>query len=78
MSQESKSLTQLAAEFKVHRNTMKRWLKPILKDLNLSSKRKLLLPWQVEMIYKLLDNPNNDSEKNSDNIELAKEDYNIL
>jgi len=51
-----KSLTQIANEYNIHRNTLKKWLKPIMKELRIN-KQRLLKPWQVELIYNFLDKP---------------------
>ena len=52
-----KSLVQIAAEYKIHPNTLRNWIKPIIPQLQLSNKRRLLLPWQVEMIHNFLGGP---------------------
>ena len=53
MSQILKTFSQIADEYGIHSNTLRRWIKPIKKDLKLNN-RKLLLPWQIDMIYKFL------------------------
>jgi transposase-like protein len=61
-----KTLKQIAQEYGVHRNTLKKWIAPIEEYLNLGGRR-ILLKWQVEKIYDLLDRP----EENQD--ELSKQ-----
>jgi DNA-binding CsgD family transcriptional regulator len=51
-----KTLKQIAMEYGVHRNTLTKWIKPIEAKLKLGNRR-ILLEWQVQMIYKLLDSP---------------------
>ncbi len=51
-----KTLQQIADEYGVHRNTIRKWIKPIRSYLQLTSRRSLL-PWQVELIYDFLDYP---------------------
>lgn len=63
MPKESKTLTQLADEYRVHRNTMRRWLIPILPELNVPKRRRLFLPWQVKIIYKFLERPSFSKKK---------------
>ncbi|HBS88193.1 MAG: hypothetical protein A2W91_05035 [Bacteroidetes bacterium GWF2_38_335] len=48
-----KTLSQIASEYVIHINTLRRWIKPIKNDLKLNN-RKLLLPWQVEMVSRFL------------------------
>ncbi|HBS86898.1 MAG: hypothetical protein A2W91_12770 [Bacteroidetes bacterium GWF2_38_335] len=50
----SKTLSQIASEYGIHINILRRWIKPIKNDLKLNN-RKLLLPWQVEIINNFLD-----------------------
>lgn len=57
MSGTVKTLSQLASEYGVHISTMRRWILPIKEKLKLNSKRRLLLPWQIEIIYEFLDRP---------------------
>lgn len=54
-----KTLKQLADEYKVHPNTLRRWVNPIAEKLKLSQYRRTLLPWQIKMIYEFLDYPEN-------------------
>jgi len=61
-----KTLKQIAQEYGVHRNTLKKWIAPIEKSLKLVGRR-ILLEWQVEKIYAFLDRP----EENYD--ELSKQ-----
>jgi len=49
-----KTLKQIAVEYGVHRNTLKRWISPIESNLKLG-KRRILLEWQIEKIYQFLD-----------------------
>jgi transposase-like protein len=53
MSSKVKTLSQIAAEYGIHISTLRRWIKPIRKDLQLRN-RKLLLPWQTEILYDFL------------------------
>jgi hypothetical protein len=48
-----KTLTELAGEYGVCRNTFRKWINPIEKQLKLC--RHSLLEWQVKMIYEFLD-----------------------
>jgi predicted transcriptional regulator len=50
-----RTLTEIASEYGVCRNTFRTWLKPIEKELRLC--RRTLLAWQVKMIYEFLDAP---------------------
>ena len=51
-----KTLSQIADEYGVHVQTLQNWIEPIKDDLKLTNRR-LLLPWQVEIIYSFLDKP---------------------
>jgi hypothetical protein len=51
-----KTLKQVALEYGVHRNTLKKLISPIASSLKLG-KRRTLLVWQVEKIYQFLDKP---------------------
>ena len=51
-----KTHTQISNEYGVHLNTMIRWISPIKEQLQIGNRR-LLLPWQIEMIYEFLDRP---------------------
>jgi len=55
MSKIVKTQKELAQEYGVCRNTFRKWLKPIEKQLKLT--RRPLLAWQVKMIYEFLDEP---------------------
>lgn len=57
MTRTVKTLAQLAFEYNVHISTMRRWIVPIKEKLKLNPKRRLLLPWQIELIYEFLDKP---------------------
>ena len=57
MQKEVKTLTQLAIEYRVCRKTFRKWIEPIKGNLKLIKGRRLLLSWQVEMIYEFLDKP---------------------
>jgi DNA-binding CsgD family transcriptional regulator len=56
MSGTVKTLQQIADEYCVHRNTIRKWIKPIRHFLQIKNRRSLL-PWQVELIYDFLDYP---------------------
>ncbi len=58
MEKTVKTLSQIASEYGIHINTLRRWIKPIKNDLKLNN-RKLLLPWQVDKIYFFLNENNN-------------------
>jgi transposase-like protein len=62
MSGSVKTIKQLAAEYKVHPNTLRRWVNPIADKLKLSRYPRTLLPWQIKMIYEFLDYPENFKE----------------
>lgn len=49
------TLKQLAIEYGVCRNTFRKWIKPIEKQLKLT--RRPLREWQVKMIFEFLDRP---------------------
>jgi hypothetical protein len=49
------TLKQLAIEYGVCRNTFRKWIKPIEKQLKLT--RQPLRAWQVKMIFEFLDMP---------------------
>jgi transposase-like protein len=53
MSSKVKTLSQIAAEYGIHISTLRRWIKPIRKDLQIKN-RKLLLPWQTKILYDFL------------------------
>lgn len=57
MPSKVKSHSEIAREYGVHRNTLTIWLRPINEKLN-KKNRKLLLPWQIQMIYDFLGHPN--------------------
>jgi transposase-like protein len=50
-----KTFSELAMEYGVCRNTLRKWIKPIEKELNLT--RRALHEWQVKKIYLFLDEP---------------------
>jgi len=54
MPGKTRSISELAAEYKVHRNTMRKWIEPIKDKLNKEKGRRLYMPWQVEMIREFL------------------------
>jgi len=56
MPRKVKTLKQISEEYGVHCNTLKRWIRPILSKLKLGNRR-ILLGWQVDLIYDLLDKP---------------------
>ncbi|MEI6766899.1 MAG: hypothetical protein WCM76_14815 [Bacteroidota bacterium] len=51
-----KTLSEIASEYGVHRNTLKNWLKPIWNSLHINGRRSLL-DWQTKLIYDFLDTP---------------------
>lgn len=53
MSKTVKTLSEIASEYGIHICTLRRWIVPIREDLKINN-RKLLLPWQIEMIYEFL------------------------
>ena len=55
MPQTVKTLLQIADEYGIHAATLRRWIKPIKKELKMNDRR-LLLPWQIDLIYKFLNN----------------------
>ncbi len=57
----TKTLLQIADEYGIHVSTLHRWLKPIKYQLKVNN-RKLLLPWQINMIYDYLNNRHSGSE----------------
>jgi hypothetical protein len=56
MSQRAKTLTQLAAEYGVHVDTLRSWIKPFKNEIYVG-KRRLLLPRQYRKIYEFLGEP---------------------
>lgn len=48
-----KTLSQIADEYGIHINTLSRWLAPIKDELKIN-RRKLLLSWQIQMVYDFL------------------------
>jgi transposase-like protein len=57
MDKTVKTFSQIANEYGIHPKTLRVWIKPIREDLNVKG-RKLLLPWQTEMIYNFLNSRN--------------------
>lgn len=53
MQQKVQTLSEIAAEYGIHINTLKRWIAPIKEDLKIQN-RKLLLSWQIKMIHEFL------------------------
>ena len=53
MNKTVKTLAQIALEYDIHVCTLRRWILPIKEDLMIN-KKKLLLPWQIQMIYDFL------------------------
>jgi transposase-like protein len=49
-----KTLKQIALEYGVYRNTLKKWITPIETNLKLG-KRRILLEWQIDRICQFLD-----------------------
>ncbi len=48
-----KTFSQIADEYGIHTKTLRIWIKPIRKQLQINGRR-LLLAWQVQMIYDFL------------------------
>ena len=48
-----KTFYQIADEYGIHPKTLRIWIKPIKENLKING-RKLLLDWQVQMIYDFL------------------------
>jgi hypothetical protein len=57
MPEKVKTIFQVCTEYKVHRNTLYLWLQPIKDKLKLVKGQRLLMPWQLRMIYEFLDPP---------------------
>jgi len=55
MDKKLKTFSQIANEYGIHTKTLRARIKPIKEDLHINGK-KLLLPWQTQMIYNFLDN----------------------
>jgi len=55
MDKKVKTLSEIASEYDIHINTLRRWISPIAKDLKIN-RRKLLVAWQVKMIHDFLNN----------------------
>jgi len=53
MDKKVKTFSQIADEYGIHPKTLRTWIKPIKEDLKING-RKLLLSWQVQMIYDYL------------------------
>ena len=53
MDKKVKTYSQIADEYGIHPKTLRTWLKPIKEELKING-RKLLLSWQVQMIYDYL------------------------
>ena len=58
MNKKVKTFSEIADEYGIHPKTLRIWIKPIKNNLN-NNGRKLLLAWQVEMIYEFLNSKNN-------------------
>ncbi|MBI5538938.1 MAG: hypothetical protein HY951_02695 [Bacteroidia bacterium] len=50
-----KTFSALATEYGICTNTLRKWIKPIEKELKLD--RRALREWQVNLIYSFLDKP---------------------
>ena len=53
MTKKVKTFSQIADEYGIHTKTLRIWIKPVKDELNING-RKLLLTWQIEIIYKFL------------------------
>ena len=53
MNKTVKTFSQIADEYGIHTKTLRIWLKPIREQLKINGRR-LLLPWQVQLIYDFL------------------------
>jgi hypothetical protein len=53
MNQTVKTLSQIANDYGIHVNTLRRWISPIKTELRINN-RKLLLPWQIQKIHSFL------------------------
>ena len=53
MDKTVKTFSQIADEYGIHTKTLRIWIKPIRKQLQINGRR-LLLAWQVQMIYDFL------------------------
>ncbi len=53
MSLTVKTLSQIANDYGIHVNTLRRWISPIKTELRINN-RKLLLPWQIQKIHSFL------------------------
>ena len=57
----NKSKKQLASEYNISTKTLKKWIKPILKNLNMTEKqynnKKIFTPNEVKIIYEFLGEP---------------------
>jgi len=53
MDKKVKTFSQIADEYGIHTKTLRIWIKPIKNELSING-RKLLLPWQIELIYNFL------------------------
>ena len=53
MDKTVKTFSQIADEYGIHTKTLRIWLKPIREQLKIKGRR-LLLPWQVQLIYDFL------------------------
>ena len=58
MNKKVKTFSEIADEYGIHSKTLRVWIKPIKDNLNING-RKLLLAWQVDMIYEFLNSKNN-------------------
>ena len=57
MDKTVKTLSQIADEYGIHINTLRRWIIPIKDDLQINGRR-LLLDWQIKIIYEYLSKRN--------------------
>jgi DNA-binding CsgD family transcriptional regulator len=53
MDKTVKTFSQIADEYGIHTKTLRIWIKPIKEQLQMNGRR-LLLPWQVQLIYDFL------------------------
>ena len=55
MDKTVKTLPEIANEYGIHINTLRRWIVPIKDDLQIN-RRRLLVSWQIVMINNFINN----------------------